>query len=81
MCCSSVFSARGSLGGVKIGASEVNSSSKLLTSLAPWMVGTNGGLTFLASSPFQSMLWGQTEKVTVVFSNLLMFCEMSSFTF
>lgn len=40
---------------MRIGASEVNSSSKLLTSSLPLMVGTKGGFTFLASKAFQSI--------------------------
>lgn len=46
---------------MRIGASEVNSSSKLLTSSRPLMVGTKGGLTFLASKACQSICCKRNE--------------------
>lgn len=53
---------RRSRGGVSVGASFVNSASKLLTSSFPVKAGTNGGGTFRCKSASQSIFYREKES-------------------
>lgn len=61
--CSSGVRTGWSSGGVRTAFWEVNSWSKLLMSVAPLSVGTNGGFTVLANRASQSISWKTENSV------------------